>query len=98
MAQPSQLLNLPKLIDTVGSSVTTNFPADQVADYVAISQNVPSGNFKQVVLDGVYFWDYLPSGATCLYYNKVADLSRQLFGPDSLWQGKPDPAFTCGSA
>jgi LCP family protein required for cell wall assembly len=98
IAQPSELLNLPSLINTVGASVTTNFPGNQVADYVALAQEVPSGNFKQVVLDGVYFWNYLPSGATCLYYNKVADLSRQLFGHDSLWQGKPDPAFTCGSA
>jgi len=98
MAQPSELLNLPTLIDTVGASVTTNFPGNQVADYVALAQEVPSGNFKQVVLDGVYFWNYLPSGATCLYYNKVADLSRQLFGKDSLWQGKPDPPLTCGTA
>jgi LCP family protein required for cell wall assembly len=98
MAQPSQLLNLPNLIGTLGSSVTTNFPADQVADYVAIGQNVPSDNFKQVVLDGPYFWGYLPSGASCLNYNKVADLSRQMFGQDSLWSGKADPAFTCGTA
>jgi anionic cell wall polymer biosynthesis LytR-Cps2A-Psr (LCP) family protein len=97
MADPTQLLNLPTLIDTVGSSLTTNFPADQVAYYVGIGTK-PGVNFKQVVLDGVYFWNYLPSGATCLYYNKVADLSRQLFGPASLWQGKPDPAFTCGAA
>ena len=98
IAQPSGLLNLPSLIKTVGASVTTNFPGNQVADYVAIAQNIPAGSFKQVVLDGVYFWNYLPGGGTCLYYDKVADLSRQLFGQDSLWQGKPDPPFTCGNA
>jgi LCP family protein required for cell wall assembly len=98
MAQPNELLNLPTLISTVGASIETTFPRDQVADYVAIAQGVPSGNFKQVVLDGIYFWNYLPSGASCLYYNKVADLSRQLFGQESLWQGKADPAFTCGAA
>ncbi|MGA3058025.1 MAG: LCP family protein [Candidatus Limnocylindrales bacterium] len=98
MAQPGQLLNLPNLIDTLGSSVTTSFPADQVADYVAIGENVPSGNFKQVVLDGPYFWGYLGSGAACLNYNKVAVLSRELFGEDSLWWGKADPAPTCGTA
>jgi anionic cell wall polymer biosynthesis LytR-Cps2A-Psr (LCP) family protein len=98
MADPSQLLNLPKLIDTLASSITTTFPPDQVADYIAIAQGVPGGNFKQVVLDGDYFWGYLSSGATCLNYNKVADMSRQVFGPDSLWQGKADPADTCGTA
>jgi LCP family protein required for cell wall assembly len=97
MAQPSQLLNLPNLLNTLGSSITTTFPADQVADYVALGQNVPSGNFTQVVLDGQYFWGYLPSGASCLYYNKVADLSKQMFGKNSLWSGKADPAQTCGT-
>ncbi len=97
MAQPDQLLNLPRLIDTLASSVTTTFPADQVADYVAIGQDVPTGNFTQVVLDGEYFWGYLPSGASCLNYNRVADLSRQMFGEQSLWTGKADPAFTCGT-
>ncbi len=97
MADPDQILNIPTLIDTVGSSVSTNFPANEVADYVAIGESVPSDNFKQVVLDGPYFWGYLSSGASCLYYGKVADLSRQLFGQDSLWNGKADPADTCGS-
>jgi LCP family protein required for cell wall assembly len=97
MAEPSQLLNLPNLIDTLASSVTTTFPADKVADYVAIGQDVPSGNIKQVVLDGQYFWGYLTSGASCLKYDKVADLSRQIFGQASLWSGKADPAPTCGT-
>jgi LCP family protein required for cell wall assembly len=97
MAEPSQLLNLPNLINTLASSVTTTFPADKVADYVAIGQDVPGGNIKQVVLDGVYFWGYLSSGASCLHYDKVAELSRQLFGQDSLWSGKADPVATCGT-
>jgi LCP family protein required for cell wall assembly len=97
MAEPSQLLNLPTLINTLASSVTTTFPAEKVADYVAIGQDVPSGNFTQVVLDGQYFWGYLTSGASCLHYDKVADLSRQIFGQDSLWSGKADPPATCGT-
>jgi LCP family protein required for cell wall assembly len=97
MAAPSQLLNLPNVINTLASSVTTTFPAEKVADYVAIGQDVPGGNIKQVVLDGEYFWGYLSSGASCLHYDKVAELSRQLFGQDSLWSGKADPANTCGT-
>ena len=55
MAQPSEILALPGLISTLGSSVTTNFPADQVADYVAIGQNIPSKNISQVVLGPPYY-------------------------------------------
>ena len=98
MAQPDQLLKLPDLISTLGSSVTTNFPANQVADYVANAQNVPSENIKQVVLGPP---TYTVTGisavtaSTCLINAKVAALSVQWFGTDSLWYGKPAPRNTC---
>ncbi len=98
MAQPSEILALPSLISTLGSSVTTNFPANQVADYVANAQNVPSENIKQVVLEPP---TYTVTGisavtaSTCLINAKVAALSIQWFGTDSLWYGKPAPKNTC---
>ncbi len=97
MAQPSELLKLPSLISTLGSSVTTNFPANQVADYVAMGQDVPSKNFSQVVLGPPYSVTGISSAtsSTCLLNAKVAALSVQLFGQDSLWYGKPAPASTC---
>ncbi len=96
MAQPDQLLNLPNLISTLGSSISTNFPADRVADYIALGQNIPSENFKQVVLDpSAGYSEYLPSGALCLFNSRVADESVTLFGQDSLWYNKPVPANTC---
>jgi LCP family protein required for cell wall assembly len=89
MAQPTQLLNLPKLISTLGDTVTTNFPADQVANYLDIGQNVPKDNFKQYVLSPDQgYSEYLSNGALCLFNSKVAELSVQLFGKDSLWSGK----------
>jgi LCP family protein required for cell wall assembly len=96
MAQPDQILNLPNLISTLGSSVSTDFPADRVADYIAIGQNIPSENFKHVVLDpSAGYSEYLPSGALCLFNSRVADESVTLFGQDSLWYNKPVPANTC---
>ena len=98
MAQPSEILALPGLISTIGSSVTTTFPANKVADYVAMGQSVPSGNIKQVVLAPP---TYSITGITtvtassCLLNAKVAALSIQFFGKDSLWYGKPTPANTC---
>jgi LCP family protein required for cell wall assembly len=96
MAQPSEILNIPSLLTTLGWTVTTNFPPGQVADYVAIGQNVPSDHFTGFVLsptDG--YSEYLPSGALCLFNARVAALSVKLFGTDSLWSGKPQPANTC---
>lgn len=94
MAQPSEILQLPNLISTLGSSVSTNFSADQVADYVAAGQTVPGQNFRQVVLGPPY--SILNSnGSSCLLNYKVAELSIQLFGKDSTWFGKRAPANTC---
>ncbi len=99
MAQPSELLAMPGLLSTLGSSVTTNFPSDEVADYVAIGQDVPASNIHQVVLGPPYtILDVNrvnTAATTCLDNARVAKLSRQLFGADSLWYGKPDPANTC---
>jgi LCP family protein required for cell wall assembly len=99
MAQPSEILALPGLISTLGSSVTTTFPANQVADYVAIGQNVPSQNIHEVVLGPPYTILNVngvnSADTSCLLNAKVAALSIQLFGADSLWYGKPAPANTC---
>ena len=98
MAQPNEILALPGLISTIGSSVSTDFPADKVADYVAIGQNVQSGSIKQVVLEPP---TYSVTGistvtaSSCLINAKVAALSVQWFGKDSTWYGKPAPANTC---
>jgi LCP family protein required for cell wall assembly len=99
MAQPGQILALPNLISTLGSSLATTFPADQVADYVATALNVPSGNISQVVLGPPYSITGITTvnAASCLLNSKVAALSIQLFGKDSTWSGKPAPANTCPS-
>jgi LCP family protein required for cell wall assembly len=97
MAQPSQLLNLPKLISTVASSVTTDFPGNQVADFVAAGQSVPKENISQVVL-GPPYSNPVPNDPYyryCLLNAKVAALSIQWFGTDSTWYGEATPANTC---
>jgi hypothetical protein len=63
-----------------------------------MGQSVPSGNIKQVVLAPP---TYSATGiskvtaSTCLRNDKVAALSVQWFGTDSLWYGKPAPRNTC---
>jgi LCP family protein required for cell wall assembly len=95
MAEPGEILALPDLLSTLSSSVSTTFPANQVADYIAIGQNVPSENFHQVVLSVPDYAYYMTSGGTCLLYPKVAAESITLFGTDSTWSGKPVPNFSC---
>jgi LCP family protein required for cell wall assembly len=100
MAQPSEFLSLPSLISTLGSSVTTDFPANKVADYVAIGQNIPSQNITQVVLGPPTYTltgvnDVNSASTTCLINAKVAAESITLFGQDSTWYGKPAPADSC---
>jgi LCP family protein required for cell wall assembly len=95
MSSPSQLLNLPNLMSTAGSSITTNFPRDKVADYIALGQDVPSQNITNVVLSVPEFGNYFGASNSCLFNDKVAAESIKLFGQDSTWYGKPPPANTC---
>ena len=97
MASPSQILKLPSLIKLLGGSVVTDFPANKLADYISMGLNVPSGNIAQVVLGPPYTitGTSTTNAANCLLNDKVAALSVQLFGPDSLWYGRPAPANTC---
>jgi LCP family protein required for cell wall assembly len=99
MSDPVKILSLPEIISTLGSSVSTTFPADRIADYVAIGQSIPKENFRQVVLGPPYTIinvnNETKASTTCLLNYKVAQLSIEMFGKDSLWYGKKSPANTC---
>jgi anionic cell wall polymer biosynthesis LytR-Cps2A-Psr (LCP) family protein len=97
MASPSQILKIPSLIKLLGQSVVTDFPADRLADYISMGLNVPSDNITQVVLGPPYTvtGTSATNSANCLLNDKVAALSVQLFGADSLWYERPAPANTC---
>jgi LCP family protein required for cell wall assembly len=95
MSEPSQILKLPDLISTLGSSATTTFPKEQIADFVAEGQAVPSENIKQAVLSPPTYSLYNGNGSTRLLMDKVAELSIQLFGKDSTWSGKTPPNPPC---
>jgi LCP family protein required for cell wall assembly len=94
MSQPSEIPAIPGLISTIGSSISTNFPANHVADYVALGQSVASGDIKHVVLGPPYEIP-APAAIYCLLNDKLAALSIQWFGTESTWSGKPTPANTC---
>ncbi|HEX7490563.1 MAG TPA: LCP family protein [Candidatus Limnocylindrales bacterium] len=105
MAKPDQVLKIPEILSTLGSGLATGcvpdvagctFPADRLPDYVSIGQNVPKDNIKQVVLSvSSNYSEYEAGGQVCLFNDKLAQLSRQLFGSESLWTGKKDPVDSC---
>lgn len=96
MATPSMFARLPDLISKAGALVKTNFPASRVADMVSFGQSVPAANYDKYVLGPPYSVSTSTAGAatSCLKLDKVAALSAQLFGADSRYFGKKQPA-TC---
>jgi LCP family protein required for cell wall assembly len=104
MAEPSQILALPGVIDSLGSAITTGcvpdvstckFPVDNIPDYISIGQGVPKQNIRQVVLDPSDNYSEYVGAEVCLFTGRIAALSKQLFGADSLWNGKVVPDNTC---
>ena len=96
MATPAMVIRLPDLMGQASSLVTTNFPGSGVADMVDFVQSVPSGNFDSYVLGPPYSVSTSTATAStsCLDLAKVAPLSVKLFGADSRYSGKTQPA-TC---
>ncbi len=97
MASPDMLTQLPTLMQTLGSAVRTTFPGGQVADMVALGNQIPSSNITQVVLGPPYSDTglgaklHISISTTCLRFDKIAALSVQLFGQDSRYYGKKQP-------
>lgn len=107
MSQPGAILHLNDIISRVGSMVQTGststakqFKPSMVADYIADAENVPTGNFTNVVLGPPYTTSipsYLANGKSsiCLHMPAAAAESIKLFGRDSLWYNQPTPTDTC---
>jgi LCP family protein required for cell wall assembly len=96
MSSPEMLLQLPSLTSQAGNLVHTNFPADQVDDMVIAADKIPADGYEQYVLGPPYSVSGTSSTAytSCLKLDKVAALSVKLFGEDSHYYGKTQPA-TC---
>jgi len=89
-------MNFSNLMAAVGSSIHTNFPADQLPDFVARGETVlSSGTTTNVVLGPPYVTNIPNNVAKCPVMSKIAAESIALFGQDSLWYGKPVPASVC---
>ena len=107
MSQPGMIFQLNNLIARVGSNVEVGstdpanpFKPSMVADYIADAEAVPANNFTNLVL-GPPYTAPIPHSASggkasiCLNIPMVATQSIKMFGTDSLYYGKAQPANTC---
>jgi LCP family protein required for cell wall assembly len=86
MTQPALIQRLPEILRVAGRTVRTDFPADQVDEFVALGREIGDDRIQQVVLGPPYA--YRPTVPRSTYvllldFEKVATLSIELFGTDS---------------
>jgi anionic cell wall polymer biosynthesis LytR-Cps2A-Psr (LCP) family protein len=90
MADPANIVKVPQLLDAAATTVTTNFPVEQVRDFLALAQEIPDANIQRFVL-GPPYSIHPPTETTGGEYilkldlAKVGELSIQLFGDHSRY-------------
>lgn len=90
LVQPAMLPNLPGLLGDLQGTVTTNFPPDRLSQMLDIAQAIDEKAIERVVLGPPYArrpTDGLDGGLYTLRLDmeRVATLSRELFGDDSRY-------------
>jgi LCP family protein required for cell wall assembly len=86
----SMLPRLPEILNALAGTITTNYPPELLADTVDLGRNVSDDGVRQYVLGPPYSW-HPPTNQTGgswelrLDFDRVAQLSIDLFGPDSRY-------------
>ncbi len=97
MLKPQNLAKLPDILEALSQVITTDFPPDQIDQLLALSDTVEEEPSKSYIFKSPQWAKHLPgnkTGGRPLTYplmDKIAELSIELFGDKSLWQGKPVP-------
>jgi LCP family protein required for cell wall assembly len=96
--QPSNLQNLPNIITAMSDVVHTDFPPDQFDQLLSLASQVNGAPTGQYVFDFPTWAQHLPRTDTngrsvqFLDIDKIAALSRQIYGDKSLYPaGQPVP-------
>ncbi|MBI3746674.1 MAG: LCP family protein [Chloroflexi bacterium] len=96
----SMLTKLPAILKVAAKTIQTDFPPDQIRDYLDLAKQVDDKNIRRFVL-GPPFEVHPPTNTTGgqyilqLQFDRIAALSVQLFGSDSRYYGpggSPDPS------
>ena len=100
MGSTAMLTKLPAILKVAAAAIRTDFPADQIRDYLVLAKGVDDKNIQHFVL-GPPFAVHPPTNSTGgtyilqLQFDRIAALSVQLFGWDSRYYGpggSPDPS------
>jgi|GEM_PF-3012692 len=100
----SMLTKLPAILKVAARTIQTDFPPDQIRDYLDLAKQVDDKNIQRFVL-GPPYEVHPPTNSTGgqyilqLQFDRIAALSVQLFGSDSRYYGpggSPDPSPSVG--
>jgi LCP family protein required for cell wall assembly len=101
LTDPLNIGKIPGVLDVVGDTVRTNFPAERISEMVAIAQRVSGGDVKRVVLQPPTYSVHPPTKSTGgiyilrLHLAALRQLSVELYGKDSaFWSGNFDAQGT----
>ena len=93
LTSPEMITRLPDIIRAAGDTVRTNLPTDRLDEFITLAREVDSDAINQHVL--TYPIAFHPPTSTTggvwtlqLHMDKVAELSRKLFGSDSRYAGE----------
>jgi polyisoprenyl-teichoic acid--peptidoglycan teichoic acid transferase len=94
MASPTELTQLPALLNAAANAIKTDLPADQVPTMVGLASSFDPANIYKAVLGPPY--NYHPDSSTTggvwtsrLIMSKIAALSIKLFGAESTYYKPP---------
>lgn len=102
MGTTTMLAKLPSILRVAAKTIQTDFPPDEIRDYLTLAKQVDTKNIQQIVL-GPPYAVHPPTkdtGGTYILemdFTRIAKLSIQLFGNDSAYaSGGPGaaPSFT----
>ena len=102
MGTATMLAKLPDILKVAARTIQTDFPADQIREYLILAKQVDTKSIQQFVL-GPPYAVHPPTASTGgtyilqMDFKRIAKLSIQLFGNDSAYaSGAPGaaPSFT----
>ncbi len=93
LTSPEMITKLPDIIRAAGDTVRTNLPTDRLDEFITLAREVDSDAINQHVLTYpiAFHPPTSPPGGVWtlqLHMDKVAELSKKLFGSDSRYAGE----------
>jgi LCP family protein required for cell wall assembly len=99
MTDPANIVKLPDILDAAAKTITTNFPVDQVSDFLTLAKEVPDDAIDRYIL-GPPYAVHPPTESTGGEYilkfdpAALAALSIKIFGDHSRYYNAPSPSLS----